>query len=271
MIGSISGSSNSYSIMQMRQQMFNRIDTDGDAKLSKDELTAMVSNGPTGGPTVDQILSQSDTDGDDSVSASEFNAAQDKMQGAGGPPPPPRSNVSSEDFLKQLFSNSDTDGDGVLSADELKTMVANGPSDGPSADDLLNRLDADGDGSIGQSEFLAGAPDKGGQTSQATSATDELFSKLDTDGDGSISKSELEGSLSTTISSTQGTSDDYMTKLLEALQSNGSSSSASDGSSTSYQSVAELLSVALKSYMQLSSSGFSQTSSTNAFGSGLYA
>ena len=70
MISSISGlSSLTQSYMaQMRQQMFSKIDTNGDGKHDKDELAEMVANGPKGGPSVDDILSKFDSDGDGAIS-----------------------------------------------------------------------------------------------------------------------------------------------------------------------------------------------------------
>jgi len=122
MVSSIGGSSSlmqSY-MTQMRQQMFSKVDANGDGKLDSDELAEMVANGPKNGPSVDEILSQSDTDGDGSVSESEFEAT--------APPPPPMQGMggmSSADFLEQLFSDADTNGDGVISEDEMSTVVAN--------------------------------------------------------------------------------------------------------------------------------------------------
>jgi Ca2+-binding EF-hand superfamily protein len=276
MISSIGSSNSMYSMTQMRQQMFSKIDTNGDGKHDKTELAAMVANGPTGAPSVDDILGSFDTDGDGAISESEFNAGQEQNQarGAGGPPPPPMGNMSSTDFIKQLFSDSDTDEDGVLSADELSSMVTNGPAGGPSADELLSKLDTDGDGSINESEFIAGAPGQKAEDTTGTSNTDNLFSNLDTNEDGVVSKAEFEAAMNG-ITSTQSTSqDDFVEKLLEALQNNttdSSTSSSSASSSSTYQNVSELLSAALKSYMQFSTNGFSQTNASSVLGNSLFA
>jgi Ca2+-binding EF-hand superfamily protein len=266
---------------QMRQQMFSKIDTNGEDKHDKTELAAMVANGPTGAPSVDDILSTFDTDGDGAISESEFNAGQDqnRAQGAGGPPPP-MGNMSSTDFIKQLFSDSDTDEDGVLSADELSSMVANGPQGGPRADELLSKLDTDGDGSISESEFIAGAPGQkadgtmGTARASGTSNSDTIFDSLDTNKDGVVSKAEFEAAMNSTASTQSTSHDDFVEKLLEALQNNTSDSSTSTSSTSSnstYQNVSELLSAALKSYMQFSTNGFSQTNASSVLGNSLFA
>jgi Ca2+-binding EF-hand superfamily protein len=276
MISSIGSSHSMYSMTQMRQQMFAKIDTNGDGKHDKDELAAMVANGPTGAPSVDDILSKFDTDGDGAVSESELNAGQDQnqAQGAGGPPPPPMGNTSSTDFIKQLFSKSDTNGDGILSSDELSSMVANGPAGGPSADELLSKLDTDGDGSISENEFIAGAPGQKAEGTTGTSKNDNLFSSLDTNEDGVVSKAEFEAAMNGTTSTQSTSQNDFVEKLLEALQNNtsdSSTSSSSDSSSSAYQNVSELLSTALKSYMQFSTNGFSQMNTSSVLGNSLFA
>jgi len=52
MISSIGSSNGLYrtAMTQMREQMFNRIDTNGDGKHDKDELAEMVANRPAGVP-----------------------------------------------------------------------------------------------------------------------------------------------------------------------------------------------------------------------------
>ena len=94
MISSISGigSFNQSSLVQMRKQMFNCIDTNGDGKISTDELGQMVAKGPQGGPSADELLKQSDTDGDGNVSLSEFEAATQNGPQMQGPPPNGRRN-----------------------------------------------------------------------------------------------------------------------------------------------------------------------------------
>jgi Ca2+-binding EF-hand superfamily protein len=190
------------------------------------------------------------------------------------------------EMRQKMFTSLDANGDGTVSKDELAQMVANGPKNGPSADQLLSQMDTDGNGSVSQSEFMAGPG--GGQQAQADqsgSTTDDYFSSLDTNGDGYISKSEFEAAMGESTSSVQGGSQEQklLDKLLEALGTAGqttsstasttstsSTASTTSQSGTSSTSLVEMLGAALASYMQLSSSSLSQTSVSSFFGSGLY-
>jgi Ca2+-binding EF-hand superfamily protein len=237
MISSV-GSSNALSQMaEMRQKMFSKIDTNGDGKHDKDELTAMVANGPQNGMSVDQILSDFDTDGDGAVSETEFEAGPSGNSAGSPPPPAGTSGMSSADFINQIFSTSDTNGDGEIDSDELSQMSANAPEGAPSAETMLSELDTDGSGTISQSEFEAGAPSS--QQAQGPMgpppSSDDIFSKLDTDGDGSISKSEFEAGTSSSAEST---------------------SSTTTKNSNSQNDLTQMLAAALKSYAQISSASW---------------
>jgi Ca2+-binding EF-hand superfamily protein len=282
MVSSISSSSSLSQIAQaeMRQRMFSRIDTNGDGKHDKNELTRMVASGPQGGPSVEDILGKFDTDEDGAVSQSEFAAGDKANQRAHGGPPPMMAgmgNVPSADFVKQLLSDADTNSDGKISKDELTQVMANAPQGGSSADDIMSALDTNGDGFISESELLAASQaDQQAQNLHGGSSMDDLFGKLDTNGDGSISKSEFEASAANGSSSTQGSSsgDKLLETLLEALENEAKTASSTSGSgsqsSTSATGIAAMLSNALKTYMQSSSGDFSLTSIQSSLGSGLY-
>jgi Ca2+-binding EF-hand superfamily protein len=201
MISGISGSSslNQSYMTQMRQQMFSKIDTDGDGKHSKEEISAMIANGPQGGPSVDEIFSRADTDGDGSISQIEFEAdstpdRQIQGSGFGG-----MGSVTSADFLQQMFNKIDTNGDGALGTDEISQMVANGPQGGPSVADIFSESDTDGDGTISQAEFEAVQASKqqeqesmaGMEAATSSDFQQQMFSKIDTDGDGALSMDEI--------------------------------------------------------------------------------
>ncbi len=238
-ISSTSSSSQSALIEQMRQRMFSRIDTNGDGKHDKDELAAMVANGPQGGTSVDDILSSFDTDGDGAISEAEFEAAA-PPDGGGQPPMmggmAGMSGMSSSDFLAQMFSRIDTNGDGKHDKDELAAMVANGPEGGPSVDDILSKFDTDGDGTVSEAEYEAGMQDGGMGAAQADNSGDTLFDTL-----------------------------------LEALEEEKDSTTATAGASTTSEgtSTSEMLAAALRAYMQLSSSGLALTEAQSLLGSTL--
>jgi Ca2+-binding EF-hand superfamily protein len=238
MISLISGSSSltqSY-MAQMRQQMFNKIDTDGDGKHSREEISAMIANGPQGGASVDEIFSRADTDGDGYISQAEFEADSPpdrQMQGSGFGG---MGSVSSADFLQQMFNKIDTDGDGKHSREEISAMIANGPQGGASVDEIFDRADTNKDGYISQAEFEAD------QTSMQQNGTGQAES----------------------TQSGSNAQDTLFTKLLEALENETTATSSNSGNA------AQLLSAAIQSYMQSSTNNYSQSNMQSLLGSSLY-
>jgi len=248
MISSISSmNSGLTSMVQMRQQMFNKIDTNGDGKHDADELAQMAANVPHGGPGVEDILGQFDTDGDGSISESEFNAA-----GPGGSAPMGGARaMSTADFIKEMFGQIDENEDGTIDTDELEQMAAMGPQGGPTAEELLAALDTDGDGSVSEAEFSEGAganqqvqgpPPPPPPPKQDESGTESIFSFLDTDGDGTISETEFDTAMSQIdnfiASSSSQESVDTMNGVMQMLGSALNAyqaSSASDGGSSYMQ------------------------------------
>ncbi|MBP7528992.1 MAG: EF-hand domain-containing protein [Syntrophorhabdaceae bacterium] len=259
MISSISSMNSSLtSMVQMRQQMFSKIDTNGDGKHDADELAQIVANGPQGGPGVEDILTQFDTDGDGSISESEFSAADPgasaSMGGAGA--------MSTADFIKEMFGQMDENEDGTIDADELEQMAAMGPKGGPGAEELLAELDANGDGSVSEAEFSEGAranqqvqgpPPPPPPPAQDESGTESIFSLLDTDGDGTISETEFDTAMSQI--------DNFI------------ASSSSQESVDTMNGVMQMLGSALNAYQASSSSdgGGSYMQASQYLGSSLYA
>jgi Ca2+-binding EF-hand superfamily protein len=163
MISGVSSTSSNYSyLLQLRQcgtqsssgdEIFGKIDTDGNGKVSKDEFNTFRSNmeaqlmgsmmssqfdTTTGIATAtDDLFSKIDTDGDGSVSTDEFSVFSSKMQaqagnGMSGPMGPPPGSSTDD-----LFSKIDTDGDGSVSEDEfnafrtqMETQAANTAAQG---------------------------------------------------------------------------------------------------------------------------------------------
>lgn len=78
----------------------------------------------------------------------------------------------------------DANGDGSITRDELLAQIKSGADDRMSrrVDRMLDRLDANNDGALSQTELTAAAEKRGGRG----------FSRIDTDGNGSISKAEFE-------------------------------------------------------------------------------
>lgn len=121
---------------EFAKQLFADSDTDGDGKLSADELKTMVENGPQGGPSAEKLMSKLDTDGDGSVSESEFTAGAPKQgaQSAGG-----GSGASAE----KVFSSLDTNEDGYISQAEWEAATGGDSSStktASSASDVFNSI-----------------------------------------------------------------------------------------------------------------------------------
>ena len=64
-------------ITQMRQNMFNQLDQNGDSSIDKTEFANSLKG--MKGVNTDDIFSKLDTNGDNSVSKDELNTAMDKM------------------------------------------------------------------------------------------------------------------------------------------------------------------------------------------------
>ena len=95
MVSGISSMSAS-SLSEMRQKMFNQIDTNGDGSIDKSEVAALIEQNTSS--MVDDIFTQLDTDNDNMISQIESSSNLAKlgqemkkggpgMSGAQGPPP----------------------------------------------------------------------------------------------------------------------------------------------------------------------------------------
>lgn len=107
---------------------------------------------------------------------------------------------------QRMFAKVDSDGSGSVDKTEMQTLLGRiGEKTGQSlgnADELLTKMDSNGDGGLSSDELDAGMKsllpppsstvDFAQQRSQdSAAAAEELFATIDTDGDGSISKAEL--------------------------------------------------------------------------------
>ncbi|WP_255424300.1 EF-hand domain-containing protein [Acidovorax sp. 93] len=152
---------------QAGDDLFGKVDSDGDGAVSKTELQALLEamSGGTAsqaGVSSDDVFSQLDADGDGSLTQAEFDAGRPSgaageagggMQVMGGMPPPPGG-----------------PGGASASADSTTTYDA---------------LDTNKDGEVSLTERLAGST-----SSVEQDAITALFNAIDTDGDASISASE---------------------------------------------------------------------------------
>ncbi|HQP32195.1 MAG TPA: EF-hand domain-containing protein [Deltaproteobacteria bacterium] len=228
-------------------QMFGKLDTDGDGKLSQTELDTWAgSMAEKTGATMDtsEALTTYDSDGDGGLSSDEMQAfvSATMQQGIGGmgmmqgPPPPSPEGMG-------LFGALDTDGSGGVSGSELSTWATNMSEEtGATIDtsEAISTFDTDADGELSETE-LKSFLDPGGikppsakATAQTDDSTDEtgststasgIVSKYDTDGDGVLSATELQAYLDDRDASYQN----FVQKALALYQS---LMGGSDGSSS---------------------------------------
>lgn len=137
----------------MRQRRFQKIDQDGDGKITKDELTAAKPQDGKG-PSVDDIFSKVDTNQDGAIDETEDQAAWEARRAehhhrrAEGPPP------NAAKLAENIFKGADGDSDGKITLSELtKALEKTKTDDSPSAEDILKAVDSDQDGSITQTEL----------------------------------------------------------------------------------------------------------------------
>jgi hypothetical protein len=158
-------------------------------------------------------------------------------------------------------------------------MAAAGPEGGPSADELIANLDEDGDGTLSEAEFAAGAPQGGnapppsaGGVASTTSSddSDEVFDSLDTNEDGFVSQAEWAAGMASASSETDTSTDDLFATLLQNLQSTSSSDDKSSQAGSATSKVAELM-AAIQSYMKFDTTGYSLADTRSLFSSDLYA
>lgn len=150
MVSGISGfgSFSTASLSEMREKMFNQIDTSGDGSIDKSEFAALAQQNSSS--LVDELFSNMDTDQDSLVSMIEFDSTLAKLEQqmkigdsgmqamSGMPPPPPPPD--------EIFDAADTNGDGTVSQEELTAVL------GEKGADVFSRVDTDGDGLISRTE-----------------------------------------------------------------------------------------------------------------------
>ena len=114
------------------------------------------------------------------------------------------SSASSKKFQEQLLAKLDTDGDGSISKDEMSTAVSSSDSkDGimVSLSKAFSDLDSNDDDSLDADELAAMAPPPPPSMQPDTDVAESLLGSLDSDEDGAISSDELTAGLTSADSS----------------------------------------------------------------------
>lgn len=115
-----------------RESFFGKMDSDGNGKVTKDEMKAAFdaradgAKGPGGPPpggarSIDDLFAEIDTNGDGGIDEEEdatFRAARDAGHAA--------RQQQSIDLMRELLSRLDADSDGSLSSSELATLFGDG-------------------------------------------------------------------------------------------------------------------------------------------------
>ncbi len=181
------------------QNLFARIDSNGDGKADRTELEAFqkVMQQQHGGRappiSVDQLLKMGDADGDGALSSGEMPGPRHGSGGArggqwgdqstferGGRPNP-----------QEMFARVDTNGDGKIEREEHEAFAAQMGGNAPSFDQMLQMGDRDGDGALSSNE-LPRPPSKGGFGAGGMPSPQEMFARIDANGDGKIQREEHE-------------------------------------------------------------------------------
>jgi Ca2+-binding EF-hand superfamily protein len=145
------------SLEALRQQFFTRTDRDGDGRVSKEEFaaTAPTDVEATQRPTrvSDEIFSLLDANDDGSIDLAEADGgmrATESWRPHGGRPDGP---PSPQNIARSMMQKTDADQNGSVTESELLSAI--GKSDG--AKDALRKLfadaDSDGDGAVTQSDL----------------------------------------------------------------------------------------------------------------------
>ena len=162
-----SGDSSSAATGQAGDDLFGKVDSDGNGSVSQTELQALLEamSGGTAsktGVSSDEVFSQLDADGDGSLSEAEFDAGRPSdaagdaggMQAMGMPPPPGGPSGAGGSSSAASYDPLDTNEDGVVSAAERSAgSTSSVAQDAITA--LFNAIDTDGDASISTSESQA--------------------------------------------------------------------------------------------------------------------
>ncbi|CAL9144420.1 unnamed protein product [Musa hybrid cultivar] len=131
--------------------LFNMFDCDGDGKITKRELEAVLRRLVPDAPTAEEVASmvaEMDRDGDGCISLDEFAALGPALAASAG---------GGESELREAFAVFDADGDGKVSAEELLGVFATLGDCGCTLEDcrrMIGGVDADGDGFVGFEDFV---------------------------------------------------------------------------------------------------------------------
>ncbi|MCD6360951.1 MAG: EF-hand domain-containing protein [Armatimonadetes bacterium] len=141
---------------QRWQHMLERLDTNKDGKISKDEF-----------PGRDEVFDRIDANGDGFITEDEAAAIGNRRGGG------QRGQMDPAQRWQRMLERQDTNKDGKISKDEF-----------PGRDEVFDRIDANGDGFITEDEAAAMGNRRGGGQRGG------LIARMDQDGDGKVTREE---------------------------------------------------------------------------------
>lgn len=158
---------------QAGDDLFDKVDSDGDSAVNKTELQALLEamSGGTAsqtGVSSDDAFAALDTDGDGSLTQAEFDAGRPSEGGM--PPPPGGAGGTQTSSATTTYDTLDTNEDGVVSLTErLAGATSAQEQDAVSA--LFSAIDTDGDQTISESESKTFIDQLTSQFASATAAS----------------------------------------------------------------------------------------------------
>ncbi len=162
MIGGINGSMMNMQAMQQRgEQMYSKIDSDGDGSINKTELeafSAKVSEMTGKTLNTEDAFSSFDGDGDGSLSREEMSSFMAENH------PTRPSMQSMQQRGGQMYSRIDSDGDGSINKAELEAFsgkIQERTGKTLNTEEALSSFDTDGDGALNREEMRSFIVDSG--------------------------------------------------------------------------------------------------------------
>ncbi|MDC7683612.1 EF-hand domain-containing protein [Asticcacaulis sp. BYS171W] len=212
------GSTSAAALAQMQAKIFSKIDANSDGGITLEEMTSGAPTSKTGktedAASVAKRFASMDTDSNGSVTEEESvsylqtqiasgtmgSMLQAQEASQSGPPPMGGAKGGS---APQTFDELDTNEDGTVSLDEMTAASGTDESgDTSKIEELFSAMDADGDGSVTESEkssfdeqMRANGPPPGGpggpQGAGGMGGGAQSFDALDTNQDGTVSLDEM--------------------------------------------------------------------------------
>lgn len=193
------------------------------AKTGVKQTNSLFDLGTTTGATSTATITSTSPTQAGALSPSTFNALL-SAQDANG-------KASPSDALKDLFGQIDTNGDGKITKAEFEDKLGAGGTNIAAADNVFDKMDADGDGSVSLDEMATALkPKSGGHHHAHHGGADALMQALQ--GASSTSTTNSDGSTTTTLTYADGS---------KVTISQPASSTTSTGASTQYNLVERLV------------------------------